>query len=89
MRLECNAEWGDSALENGRRSPTLTEPQGTYALTPTTDIQQGHHPLGQGVDPPTLDETRSIVQAWKGACPSLEKVRLPWWVSNGPGAGWQ
>ncbi|KAF8717221.1 hypothetical protein RHS02_09787, partial [Rhizoctonia solani] len=88
IRMECNAEArgpllggspiGECASLDGGCSfdGTSTPSEGTISVT------DGYNPLGEGTCPPSVEETRVIIRAWKDACPGLENVRLPWWISE-------
>jgi hypothetical protein len=92
--LECNTESKtDNSLGAGCISPALGSEGTSFGggSTPLTEefypVKAGYHPLGEGASIPTADETRAIIRGWKDACPSLESVRLPWWVPGGGGEG--
>ncbi|CAE6419733.1 unnamed protein product [Rhizoctonia solani] len=88
IHMECSAE-SDSTILVGALSGGCTSPEGGCSPhgtgTPLEGIPAtvgGYSPLGETTCPPSAEETRLIIQAWKGACPSIENVRLPWWSSG-------
>ncbi|CAE7112532.1 unnamed protein product [Rhizoctonia solani] len=88
IHMECNAE-PDSPILVGALSSGCISPEGECSPRGTRTTLEGmpaiegiHNPLGNGSCPPTAEETRVIIQAWRDACPSIENVRLPWWTSG-------
>ncbi|CAE6436129.1 unnamed protein product [Rhizoctonia solani] len=84
IHMECNTE-ADSPLLGGSLSGDCTSLEGGCSsdgtgtpverMLPVTDE---YNPLGEDACPPSAEETRFIIRAWKDACPSIENIRLPW-----------
>ncbi|CAE6484856.1 unnamed protein product, partial [Rhizoctonia solani] len=88
IHMECNAE-PDSPILIGSPSGGCVSPEGGCSPhgtgTPLEEMPAAmgkYNPLGNGASPPSAEETRVIIQAWRDACPSIENVRLPWWTSG-------
>ncbi|KDN42026.1 hypothetical protein RSAG8_07071, partial [Rhizoctonia solani AG-8 WAC10335] len=86
IHMECNVE-PDSPMLVGSLSGGCASPEGGCsphgAGTPLEGIPAvvgGYNPPGGCTCPPSAEETRVIIQAWRDACPSIENVRLPWWT---------
>ncbi|CAE6518621.1 unnamed protein product, partial [Rhizoctonia solani] len=78
IHMECNAE-PDSPILAGLLSGGCVSPDGGCSpygsgapLEGMPAVLGKYNPLGSAACPPSAEETRDIVQAWRDACPSIE-----------------
>ncbi|CAE6496432.1 unnamed protein product, partial [Rhizoctonia solani] len=83
IHMECITET-DSPTLVGSLGGGCTSPEGGCSPNGTATplegmpvMMEGCSPLGDTACPPSAEETRAIVRAWKDACPSIENIRLP------------